>query len=91
MSPILDDLSAQRVAEKVAPMLKTPNGRNGEWVRWSVGLAMAALVAYFTAIGTIKEEVTGIKATENAHFEELLRRFEVMQQDIRELRGERGR
>ena len=62
-------------------------GRNGDFVRWIVGVGAAALVAYFTTIGAIQSEVSEIKTRQDAQFSELLRRLELLQADIRELRG----
>lgn len=68
------------------------NGRRNGEVWWRLaGLALAGLVAYFTAIGAIQVEVNEIKTTENAHFAELLRRVELMQQDIRDIRARQDR
>jgi hypothetical protein len=67
-------------------------GIGNEWIRWMVALALAALVSYFTTTGTMENGLTEVKTTENAHFEELLRRVDLMQQDIREIRqGQRER
>lgn len=62
------------------------NGQTGEMVRWLVGVAAAAIVAYFTTINAIQAEVSAIKATQNSQFNEVLRRLDVLQQDIREIR-----
>ena len=63
------------------------NGKTGEYVRWFVGVGAAALVAYFTTIGAIQAEVSEIKTRQDSQFSEVLRRLELMQADIRELRG----
>jgi len=49
-------------------------------------MALAALVAYFTTTSAIQAEVAALKATEESHFAEILRRLEVLTADIRELR-----
>lgn len=59
----------------------------GEWIRWGGGLLVAALVSYFTAMGAINSEIAALKATEDSHFSEVLRRLESLQVDIRELRS----
>jgi hypothetical protein len=58
----------------------------GEWVRWIVGLGLAALVAWFTTQNAMDAKVAAIKATQESQFGELLRRMDVLQADIRELR-----
>lgn len=63
---------------------KRPTG--GEWARWSAGLAIAALVSYLTAIAAIQKEVAVVKTQEESHFAEVLRRLEVLQADVREIR-----
>lgn len=57
-----------------------------EWVRWGTGLILAALVSYLTAISANRQEIAVVKATEESHFQEVLRRLDTMQNDIRELR-----
>lgn len=63
------------------------NGKTGDYIRWLVGLALAAFIAYSTAMGAINSEVASIKAKQDSQFGEVLRRLEIMQADIRELRG----
>jgi hypothetical protein len=41
------------------------NGRTGEVMRWCIGLAVAALVSYFTAQGTTNQRLTKVE-TEGA-------------------------
>lgn len=63
------------------------NGKTGEWIRWVGGLVIAAAVAYFTAVGAIEREIAIVKANQENNFGEVLRRLELMQQDIREIRA----
>lgn len=56
------------------------NGKTGELLRYVIGLAMAALVAYFTAqiqtehrLTQTDGNVAAIKTLEQAHFEEVQR------------------
>jgi hypothetical protein len=62
------------------------NGKTGEVLRWLLGLAGAALISYFTAQGAIEQRVTAVETKEGAHFEEVIRRMDLMQTDVRELR-----
>lgn len=62
------------------------NGRTGEYLRYVIGLALAALIAYFTTIGTLNQAVAQVREREDNHFSEVLRRLDILQQDIRELR-----
>lgn len=55
-------------------------------LQWLAGLVLAALVAYFTTTSAIQNEVSALKAKQESQFGELLRRLDVMQTDIRELR-----
>ena len=65
----------------------TNNGRNmGEYIRYALGLIAAGIVAYFTTVGTMQRDLAAQKATEESHFGEVLRRLDVLQADIRELR-----
>ncbi|MGH9253671.1 MAG: hypothetical protein ACRD3C_03785 [Vicinamibacterales bacterium] len=67
--------------------MRTLNGKTGEFLRWVLGLAAACVVAYFTTISAMKQEITRVEERENNHFEEVLRRLDVMSVDIRELRN----
>jgi len=62
------------------------NGHTGEYIRWLIGVGAAALVAYFTTISAIQAEVTEVKTRQDSQFSEVLRRLDIMQQDIRDLR-----
>lgn len=61
-------------------------GIKGEYIRWGVGVAAAALVAYFTTIATIEAGLAQVQERELNHFEEVLRRLDLLQADVRELR-----
>lgn len=63
------------------------NGKTGEYIRYVFGLILAGLIAYFTTLGTINQAVTEVRERENNHFSEVLRRLEILQQDVRELRN----
>lgn len=63
------------------------NGKTGEWIRYLGGLVLAAVIAYFTAMSTINQAIAEVRTTEDAHFSEVLRRLDIMQTDIRELRN----
>lgn len=63
------------------------NGQTGDLLRWLIGVVAAAVVAYFTTIGAIQAELSAQKAQQESQFSEVLRRLDLMQQDIRELRG----
>jgi hypothetical protein len=63
------------------------NGKTGEYLRWVLGFVVAAFVAYFTAMNTINSEIARINATQESQFGEILRRIDVLQDDVRELRG----
>lgn len=65
------------------------NGKTGEVLRWLVGIAAAAVVGYYTSIGAINSEIATIKAKQESQFSEVLRRLDVMQTDIRDLRNSR--
>ena len=59
------------------------------WLHWAAGMILAALVAYFTTTSAIQAEIAALKATEESHFAEILRRLDVMTADVRELRRDR--
>ena len=57
-----------------------------EWIRFLFGLVAAATVAYFTTISAINTQMAEVKTRQDSNFGELLRRLDIMQADIRELR-----
>lgn len=65
------------------------HGKSGEMLRWLIGMALAALIAYFTTIGTMDKQITAVSERENNHFAEVLRRLEDLKSDLRELRSGR--
>ncbi|HYE84729.1 MAG TPA: hypothetical protein VEA16_00135 [Vicinamibacterales bacterium] len=76
----------QRIVDAIEQRRGSRDGR-GDYVRWAVVLLLSALLSYFTTIGTMSQAIAEVRTTEEAHFQELLRRLDVMQADIRELRG----
>lgn len=59
------------------------NGKTGEYIRYVIGLGLAGLVAYYTAIGTLRESVSVVNGRvgvveqrEQGHFDEVLRRLD---------------
>lgn len=52
------------------------NGRTGEYVRWMLGLALAGLVAYFTALGTLQAQLAVVVERERNHYDEIIRRLD---------------
>lgn len=62
------------------------NGKTGEMLRYGLGLLVAALVAYYTTTSAIQAEIAAIKSRQDAQFGEVIRRLDVMTDDIRELR-----
>lgn len=69
------------------PEPQLSNGRTGEWVRMALGLVLAGLIAYFTALGRVESSITEVRERQRNQFEEVLRRLDIMQSDIRELRS----
>lgn len=73
-----------------------------EWLRWGIGLALAAFVAYFTTLrandaqlNDVKnahaQEIAIVKTRQEENFREVLRRMDAMAADIREVRSEQLR
>ncbi len=62
-------------------------GLKQDMLRWLIGVVLAALTAYFTTISAIEGEVREVKTKQDSQFGEVLRRLELLQADIRELRG----
>jgi hypothetical protein len=56
-----------------------------------MAIVLAAVVSYFTTIATVQQQTLEVKTTEAAHFQEILRRLDAMQIDVRELRDRRER
>jgi hypothetical protein len=62
-----------------------------EWIRWALAIIGAMVVSYFTTIATVQQQTLEVKTTEAAHFQEILRRLDAMQIDIRDMRDRRDR
>jgi hypothetical protein len=62
-------------------------GGKAETVKWLVAMALAALVSYFTAIGTMQTEIAEIRAKQESFQGEVIRRLDDLKADVRELRG----
>ena len=86
LSP-LDDPTMDRLVTAVAARLGLQSAAKWETVRWIVGLVLAGLISYLTTVGTMEKEIAEVRATEDAHFQEVLRRLDILQADIRELRS----
>lgn len=56
-------------------------------LKWLLGLALASIVSYFTAINAMNEKIAEVREREDNHFAEVLRRLELLQYDVRELRS----
>lgn len=54
-------------------------GPSEGWVKFLIPLVLAALISYFTSQSTIREEVSNVKTTEQNHFDEVLRRLDLIQ------------
>lgn len=57
-----------------------------ELIRAGLGIFVAGVVAYFTTTAAIQAKLVALEATQASQFQELLRRLQIMQDDIRELR-----
>lgn len=62
------------------------NGRTGELVRWVVGLAMSAIVAYFSAQASVTNRLTAVETTQRLQFEEIQRSLSDLKLDVREVK-----
>ena len=62
------------------------NGKTGDLVRWLIGVAAAAAVAYFTTVSAINRELGEVRSTEHAHHSQNSENFKELKDDIRELR-----
>ncbi len=71
-----------------------------ETLRWLIGMALAALVAYFTSMNALEKELTEVKATTNgqiavmkateeSHFGEVQRSLERIEAELIRLRQTR--
>ena len=48
------------------------NGKTGELLRWAMGLALAGVVSYYTALGAIRSDLKVLEERENNHYAELM-------------------
>jgi hypothetical protein len=63
-----------------------PPGKTSEYIRWITTLALGAVVAYYTAQTATERDMAALKATQDSFQGEVLRRLDVLQADIREIR-----
>lgn len=64
-----------------------PSNGKGDFLRWLIGVAMAAMVAYFTTISTLNQGLAEVRERQKNQFEEIMRRLEMLQIDIRDMRS----
>lgn len=62
------------------------NGRTGELLRWVGGLAMSAIVAYFSAQASVTNRLTAVETTQRLQFEEIQRSLSDLKLDVREVK-----
>ena len=55
---------------------REPKNGNGEVARWLLGLILAAVVSYFTAMGTLQSQLAVVTERETNHYLELIRRLD---------------
>lgn len=83
------------VVEQPAPSASLRSPWDNHLTRALVAAVAAAIVAYFTgsaaAIDATKTQIAVVKATEESHFQELLRTVQELRADVRELAKDRGR
>jgi hypothetical protein len=77
---------ARPLTERTVDMRGSLGGK-AETVKWLVAMALAALVSYFTAIGTMQTEIAEIRAKQESFQGEVIRRLDDLKADVRELRG----
>lgn len=58
------------------------NGRTGEVVRWAIGIVLAGIVAYFTALGAMQAQIAVVIERERNHYEEIVRRLDRIEQKV---------
>lgn len=67
---------------------RVPQGSGkADFLRWLIGVAMAAFVAYFTTISTLNQGLAEVRERQKNQFEEIMRRLEMLQVDIRDMRS----
>lgn len=58
------------------------SGNGKEMLRWLLPMVLAALVAYFTTISAIQSELTDLRSTGEARWEEVLRRLDRIERKL---------
>jgi hypothetical protein len=61
-----------------------------EVLRWVVGLGLAGVVSYYTAIGSIRSQINVVEERENNHYIEVIRRLDRMETKLDRDRDDRG-
>lgn len=55
------------------------NGKTADYVRWAVTLGIAAIIAYYTAIGAMQAQIAVVIEREKNHYDEIIRRLDRME------------
>jgi len=63
------------------------NGKMGELIKLALGLAVTALVSYFTAIGAIDRRVTRVETLQDSNFTDVLRQLDRIEVELIRLRS----
>lgn len=63
------------------------NGLTGELLRWIVGLAMSAIIAYFSAQASVTNRLTAVETTQRLQFEEIQRSLADLKVDMRDVKA----
>lgn len=58
------------------------NGKTGEYVRWIIGMALAGIVAYFTALGALQAQLAVVIERERNHYDEIIRRLDRIENKV---------
>ena len=85
----VSDLPTQHSRLGVLPSPRPSLSMGERWTQWLAGMVLAALVAYFTTMSAINAQLSELRSTESAHFQEILRGMAAFGADIRELRNQR--
>lgn len=59
------------------------NGKSGEILRWLLMLALSGMVAYYTSMNAMSQQIAVTQTTERAHFDEMQRTLADMKDETR--------
>lgn len=56
-------------------------------IEWAIGMALAAIVAYYTTVNALETKSAVLEEREQNHYHEMIQRLDEMRADIKDLKA----